>query len=147
MSIRSVSTASGAGSPPISFDEHDSDYRAGACNIGPAEIARRRRFGHLAVGVSVALFGLLIVVGVPPLVRFTVAAPAAVAVACYMEATLKFCIGFGWLGVFNFGTRGTTQRVADGGARASDRWRALRLSRVCAAISIALGAIAVILPV
>jgi len=135
------------GPSPISFDDHDADYRAGACNIGPAEITRRRRFGHFALVVTVALFGVLVLLGVPPLVRFIIAVPAAVAVACYMEATLKFCIGFGWLGVFNFGAHGTTQRVADGGARASDRWRALRLSLVCAAIAIAIGAIAVILPV
>jgi uncharacterized membrane protein len=136
-----------AGAPPISFHDEGSEYRAGACNIGPAEIARRRRSGHVALVATVALFALLVVLNVPPLVRFIVALPAAVAAACYMEAFLKFCIGFGWLGVFNFGSRGSTQRVADDAARSADRRRSFWLSVVLAAIGVAVGVVAVVLPV
>ena len=136
-----------AGSPPISFQDHDSDYRAGACNIGPAEITRRWRFGHVALIFTIVLFALLVVVGAPPPLRFVVAFPAAVAIACYMEAALKFCIGFGWLGVFNFGARGSAQPVADRAARSADRRRSLRLTAGLAVICVALGIVAVLLPV
>lgn len=136
-----------AGSPPISFHDDGSDYRAGACNIGPAEIASRRRAGHLALIGTVVLFVVLVAIGAPPLARFIVALPAAVAVACYMEAYLKFCIGFGWLGVFNFGARGSTHQIADSRARSADRWRSFRLSMVLLVICLAIGAIAVVLPV
>ena len=136
-----------AGAPRIQIQHPDDGYQAGVCNIGPAEITRRRRFGHAALAVTIALFALLVALDVPPLLRFVVAIPAAVAVACYMEAFLKFCIGFGWLGVFNFGGRGSTQQVADGAARATDRARAFRLSATLTVIAVAVGAIAVLLPV
>ncbi len=138
---------SAAGSPPISFHDDSSDYRAGACNIGPAEITRRWRFGHAALIFAIALYALLVIVGAPPLSRFIVALPAAVAIACYIEAALKFCIRFGWLGMFNFGAFGSTQQVADSVARSTDRRRALRLSAALLVICIAIGIVAVLLPV
>jgi hypothetical protein len=135
-----------ARSPRISFDGDGADYRPGACNIGTAEIRRRRRFGHIALVATLGVFLALVVLAVPPIVRFVVALPAAVAAACYLEAALKFCIGFGWLGLFNFTAHGSTQRVSDGSARATDRRRALWLSVATALIGIAVGTVAVFLP-
>jgi hypothetical protein len=136
-----------AGTPQISYREDAPDYRPGACNIGHAEITRRRRFGHLASIATIALFLVLVALGVPPVIRFTVALPAAVAAACYLEAALKFCIGFGWLGMFNFAAHGATQQVADREARASDRRRAFWLSAATALIGVGVGIVAVVLPV
>ena len=113
----------------------------------PSEIRRRRRFGHVALVATVAVFVVLVVLAVPSVFRFVVALPAAVAAACYLEAALKFCIGFGWLGVFKFAAPGPTQHVADGAARATDRRRALWLSIATAVIGIAVGTVAVFLPV
>src|SRR3954451_15371796 len=42
---------------PIAFEE--AGYQPGACNIGPAEVARRRRAGHVGLAASVALLGAL----------------------------------------------------------------------------------------
>jgi hypothetical protein len=136
-----------AGSPPISFNEQDPQYRSGACNIGADEINRRWRFGHFAVISGIGLFAVLVAAGAPPLARFSVAVPAAVAAACYIEAYLKFCIRFGWLGLFNFGSYGTTSHVADAAERARDRRRSLLLSAATAAIGVAVGIVAVALPV
>src|SRR3954454_16282369 len=111
------------GSPPISFHDDASESRAGACNIGPAEITRRRRFGHAALAVAIGLFVLLVAIGAPPIVRAIVAIPATVAFACYLEAALRFCIRFGWSGLFNFSDYGTSQRVEDRAARDADRPR------------------------
>jgi hypothetical protein len=142
-----MSLASSANSAPISYRENNADYRAGTCNIGPAEIARRRRFGHIALAATVVLFAVLVALDVPAIARFLVALPAAVAAACYLEAALRFCIGFGWLGLFNFGAHGSTQRVAENAARASDRRRAFWLSLATAGIGVAVGIVAVLLPV
>jgi hypothetical protein len=142
-----MSVAKSAGSAPISYPQNNADYRAGACNIGPAEITRRRRFGHIASVATVVLFLALVALAVPSIVRFIVALPAAVAAACYLEAALKFCIGFGWLGLFNFGAHGSTEHVAQAAARASDRRRAFRLSLLTAVIGVAVGIVAVVLPV
>jgi hypothetical protein len=122
------------------------EYRPGACNIGPAEIARRRRTGHMGVLLAVALFVALVALDVPPLVRFLVALPAAVAATGYLQAWLRFCVGFAALGVFNFGPLGGEQRIDDPVARARDRARAVRLTAAAALIGAAVGAVAVLLP-
>jgi len=136
-----------AGSPLVSLTEQGTEYEPGVCNIGPAEIARRRRTGHIGLIATIALFALLVLLDAPPLLRFIVALPAAVCAAGYLQAALKFCIAFGSLGVFNFAARGTTQHIADRAARARDRMRALQLSVACALVGVSVGIVAVLLPV
>jgi len=135
------------GSPRISFDDDPSEYRAGACNIGRVEITRRWRFGHFAAISGAVLCAILAVAGAPAWSRFVVALPAAVAAACYVEAVFKFCIRFGYIGLFNFGAYGSTTRVADREALARDRRSAIALATASAAIGIGVGAVAVLLPV
>ena len=40
---------------PISYVTDSDSYQAGVCNIGPAEVARRRRAGYLGVVVAAVL--------------------------------------------------------------------------------------------
>src|SRR5262245_8951708 len=98
---------------PIAFD---AQYRPGVCNIGPAEIAARRRSGHVGVIAAIVLFVVLVALGVPPIARLVVALPVAITASGYLQAYLKFCAGFGALGVFNFGSLGTTNRIEDAAA-------------------------------
>jgi hypothetical protein len=122
------------------------EYRPGSCNIGPAEIRRRRWAGHIgAVATAIALI-VLVAIGAPPLARLLVALPAAAAASGYLQARLKFCAGFGSRGVFNFGPVGQTHEVVDAGARARDRSRARAIGLASLAIGVAVGAIAVLLP-
>ncbi len=39
------------------------EYQAGVCNIGPEEIARRRRAGHIGLVISIAVFVGLVLAG------------------------------------------------------------------------------------
>ena len=123
------------------------DYRPGVCNIGPAEIARRRRAGHVGLVAAVALFAILVAVGAPPIARLLLVIPVAISASGYLQAYLKFCAGFGSAGVFNFGERGTTQAVVDAEARRKDRVRAFQISGASFAIGIAVGIVAVLLPI
>ena len=52
-------------------------YRSGSCNIGPEEIGRRRRAGHVGLLVTLALLALLVAIDAPPLWRLALALPAA----------------------------------------------------------------------
>ena len=122
-------------------------YQPGVCNIGPAEIARRRRAGHTGLIAAVALFTVLVVIGAPQWTRFLVAIPAIGAASGYIQARLKFCAGFGAAGVFNFGKLGPTERVATDADRARDRARAFQIGFASFAIGIAVGLLAVALPV
>jgi hypothetical protein len=136
-----------AATPKSKADLGAADYQPGACNIGPAEIARRWRAGHLGVVATLATLGIVLVVGAPPLARLIVALPAAGAAVAYLEAALKFCVAFGSRGAFNFGALGTLATVADPSARSRDRRRALEISLAGALIGLAVGAIAVALPI
>lgn len=122
------------------------EYGPGACNIGPAEIARRRRAGHMGLLVAVGLFAALLAVDAPAWARLLVALPAAAAASGYLQAWLRFCAAFGFRGVFNFGALGQTRAVGDRAAAARDRRRAARIALGAVAIGLAVGGSAALLP-
>ena len=123
-----------------------SDYRSGVCNIGPAEIARRRRTGVMMTIITIALLAILVGVHAPTPFRILVFFTAAVAASGFLQAWLRFCAAFGWLGVFNFNEIGTTRSVDDRDARAADRAKALRIGLACAVIGAVVTTIAFALP-
>lgn len=136
-----------AGLPPTSRSAlPPSTYQPGTCNIGPAEIARRRRVGHVGVLATVVTLVALLAIGAPPLTRIVLILPAAGAAAGYLQAWLRFCAGFGSRGIFNFGVLGQTEAVADPAARARDRVRARQIGLASLAIGIVAAVIAVLLP-
>jgi hypothetical protein len=123
------------------------DYQPGVCNIGPAEIARRRRAGHVGLIASVVLLALLVAVGAPPIARLLLVIPVAVSASGYLQAYLKFCAGFGSRGIYNFGDVGTTDKVGDAAARALDKAKANRIGLASFAIGLAVAIVAVLLPI
>jgi len=125
----------------------DRSYEPGVCNIGPAEIARRKRTGHTGVIASIVLLAFLVLLDAPAPFRLLVVFPAAVAASCYLQAWLRFCAGFGWLGVLNFGDVGTTEQVGSSEDRARDRAKAIRIGLAGAAIGAVVAIAAVLLPV
>lgn len=121
-------------------------YRPGFCNIGPAEIARRRRAGHLGALVAIALLAVLVAIGAPPASRLIVAIPIAGAASGYLQAWLKFCAGFGSRGVFNFGPLGGVEQVADPEARRRDRARSIQIGLGSLAVGVIVAVVLALLP-
>ena len=121
-------------------------YQPGNCNIGPAEIARRRRAGHVGLGATVIVFAGLVAVDAPPLARLSVALPMVVSASGYLQARLRFCAGFGSRGVFNFGPLGEVAQVSDAAARARDRARATQIGLASLGIGVLVGVAAAVLP-
>jgi hypothetical protein len=132
---------------PLGVAGSETTYQPGVCNIGPAEIAARRRSGHVGVIATIVLFVILVAIGAPPIARLLVLFPAAVAASGYLQARARFCAGFGSRGVFNFGALGSTQHVDDAAARSLDRRRSLELGLSAFAIGLAVAVVAVVLPV
>lgn len=120
-------------------------YQPGVCNIGPAEIARRRRAGHVGTVLTLVVLGVLVAIDAPPLARFILVLPAAAAASGYLQAWLHFCAGFGSRGIFNFGALGQTHEVDDLAARARDRARARQIGGASLGIGAAVAAAAVLL--
>jgi hypothetical protein len=116
-------------------------YQPGACNIGPAEIRRRRQIGYLGLFASVATAALLLVIGAPAWTALFVALPAAGAASGFIQARLRFCAGYGMAGLQNLGALGDASHIEDADARAADRRKALGIH----AASIAAGLAAAIL--
>ncbi len=102
-------------------------YRPGACNIGPAEVARRRRAGWLGLGAASAWAVVSLLTGAEPLLRFAVVVPLVGGLVGFLQARRRFCAAYGFLGLRNFGPLGEAERIADGEARRRDRAAALRL--------------------
>jgi hypothetical protein len=106
-------------------------YRPGACNIGPAEIARRRRFGSLQLGAAIGLAAVLVVIDAPAWARLGVWPILAGAFITLEQVRRRFCVAFGLAGLRNFGPLGRPEHVEDDGARAADRRAAIILATYC----------------
>ncbi len=121
-------------------------YSAGACNIGEAEIARRRMAGHLGLAVSIGLLAVLVVTGAPHLLRLFMFLPATGSAVGYLQAKLRFCAAFGSRGVYNFGPVGSVVEVRDSEARRRDLLRSAQIFGLSALAGAAVAVVAVLLP-
>ena len=112
------------------------EYVAGSCNIGKGEI-RRRQFVALIglVLIVVTTFGLL-TGDAAKSARFSVFIPALVFSVGYIQSRRNFCLAFGLMGTFNFGSLGKLSRVASAQDRLEDRKTAISI--LLQALSLAL---------
>jgi hypothetical protein len=122
------------------------DYQPGACNIGPAEIGRRRLVGWLGLIAGVLIVGALVAVGAPAWTRLFVFVPAGIAASGFLQAHFHFCAGFAARGVYNFGDLGPVERVVSAADRARDKRRALSINLASLAVGIAAAVTAFLLP-
>ena len=135
----------------ISFDprpdaQRAGVYRAGACNIGPAEIARRRTFGLTGLAVSALVALALLAAGAPAIVRLLVGLPVAGSAIGLIQARLRFCAAFGFAGLRNFGVVGHEERIADAAARRADRGMALRIIAAGSLVGLVAGVALAVIP-
>jgi hypothetical protein len=93
------------------------------CNIGPAEIARRRRIAVALSVATIALIALLAVIHAPLWARFLVWPLASGVTVTWLQVVRRFCVRFGAMGVENFGPLGGESPV-DRAIRAADARRA-----------------------
>jgi hypothetical protein len=105
-----------------------SEYIPGVCNIGPAEIYRRKQAGWLGAAATVLLWIAFFIFKVPALWRVLLFIPSTMAAVGFLQAAMHFCAAFGMLGVFNFGPNvGKTDTVEQAEFRRQDRQKALRI--------------------
>jgi hypothetical protein len=128
------------------FDLPPDAYSAGACNIGPAEIARRRMSGHVGLASAVVLIVIFVATGAPHLFRLILFVPAAGSAAGYLQARFHFCAAFGTRGVYNFGPLGSVAQVVDAASRRRDLIKSMRIGIASFAIGAAVAIVALLLP-
>lgn len=122
------------------------EYEPGVCNIGPAEIASRRRAGDIGAVVTVVLAGALLLSRAPRWWRLALVLPAAGSASGYLQARARFCAGFGSRGLYNFGPLGHEQHVVDPQARALDRRRSRQIGATAGVIGLAVAAAVTAVP-
>ncbi len=139
-------------STPTPIGEAASDpgggYVAGACNIGPWEIRRRRTSAIVSFVTAAGLFLLLVALDSPAWTRILLLAPIWGGAISWLQARRHFCVAFALGGVSNFGDGETTRRaVVDPEQRSLDRRATVRLVRDAFLLALVPVVVAIALPV
>jgi hypothetical protein len=119
-------------------------YIPGVCNIGPAEINRRRRVGWTNLALTLVAFLVLLLLDVNPLWRLGLAIPAAASASGFLQAYYHFCLGFAMQGVFNFKSIGEISKVVDNVAKYTDKKKALQILAYSIAIGVVVAGVAAV---
>ena len=133
-------------STDISATDNAGTYIPGVCNIGPAEIRRRRDLGLTGGAIAAVTLAALLATRAPTPLRALVVLPAAAGATGLLQAKLHFCSGFALNGVFNMGAAGSTDSVDDAAYRRADRQKAISILAGSAGIGAGVGALALLLP-
>jgi hypothetical protein len=122
-----------------------SNYQAGACNIGPSEIKRRRQ-GALVGAVLFAVTTILFVVtDASTSTRLVTFMPALLFAVGMIQSKRRFCVAYGFMGVFSFEKLGNTKKVTVNQDLKADKKYAVKLLLQSVAIAIVLTALVVLL--
>ena len=116
------------------------------CNIGPEEIARRRRSAIVLTVLTAVAAAALVAIHTPPLARLLIWPLATAAAVTWLQVVHRFCVAFGALGLENFGRLGEEVHV-DERQRATDRRRALQLILEGSLIGLVVALLVVAIPV
>lgn len=121
-------------------------YVPGVCNIGPAEIRRRRLSGRLGLALAVVFLVVAFALAIPAPWRALVALPAGLAAAGFLQAGFRFCAGFGIRGLFNFGDVGVEEEVHEAEFRRKDQRKAMLIGMLSFLIAALAAVVAVVIP-
>ena len=109
------------------MSEFQSGYQPGVCNIGPAEIQRRFQVAIIALVLFILTAIALISSDASTGSRLIAFVPAMAASVGYMQARRKFCLAYGFAGLFSLNKLGDVTKVVDPAALKADRAYALRI--------------------
>lgn len=110
-------------------------YQPGVCNIGPAEIRRRRQSGWVGSAIAAAYLAAAFALDWAPAWRLLVFLPVFLAAQGFLQAAFHFCVGFASRGLFNFGELGAEESVYESEFRRADRRKALQITALAFAIA------------
>ena len=126
--------------------ESEFEYLPGTCNIGPREIRRRQLVGGIGLFLTITTVLGFYHQHSSRMARFGTFLPALVMSIGYLQGRKKFCMAFGFSGLFNFGKLGNTRRVISEFDRKMDRSAAIRLFVQAAGLAAAVTALVFLLP-
>ncbi|MHA2030150.1 MAG: hypothetical protein ACW99Q_12210 [Candidatus Kariarchaeaceae archaeon] len=89
----------------------NSEYEAGVCNIGPIEIAKRKKYLNFSLIGAIVFVAILFLLDVSRLWWLLSFFPFVAIIINYLQVRNRFCVAFGLLSVANFGDFTTRQRI------------------------------------
>jgi hypothetical protein len=114
------------------------EYQPGVCNIGPSEIKRRRQ-GALVGAVLFAVTTILFVVtDASASTRLVTFIPALLFAVGMIQSKRRFCVAYGFMGVFSLEKLGATKKITVNQDLKTDRKYAVKLLLQSVAIAIVL---------
>ena len=122
-----------------------SEYIAGACNIGPSEIKRRKQGAALGAVLYLITAISFVATSAPTGTRLITFIPAMLFAVGYIQSKRRFCVAFGFLGVFNFEKTGSTRKITINQDLKADRKYAVKLLLHSVLVAIALTAVVVLI--
>ncbi len=130
----------------MAADSTEVVYAPGACNIAHDEVAFRRKFGFVGLGLTVAIAAALFALDAPFWAFFFLAIPAALTAIGFIQAQESFCVRYASEGRYNiapgYEDRG---KVTDEIAHQADMAKARSMNIRAAAIGIAVAAVLAVL--
>jgi len=122
------------------------EYVAGSCNIGKGEIRRRQFVALIGLVLTIiTTFGLL-TGDAAKSARLGVFIPALVFSVGFVQSRRKFCLAFGLMGTFNFGSLGKLSKVASAEDRLADRKTAISILLQALSLALTITLIIYLLP-
>ena len=103
------------------------EYQAGSCNIGGAEVRRRKISGIIGGVLTIVFYAFAYSLHAQRDIRALVFFPLVLTTIGWYQSRRRFCLAFGFSGVFNFGNLGEVSRIQEPAQRAADRRQALKL--------------------
>lgn len=122
------------------------EYQSGSCNIGSAEIRRRKISGIIGGVLSLTFYAAALSFHASQGIRGLIFFPLVLATIGWYQSRRKFCLAFGLMGVFNFGNLGETSRVQDPAQRSSDRAQALKMLAQASAVAAVFALVFTLIP-
>ena len=118
-------------------------YIPGVCNIGPAEIALRKRIGWVGLALTALLWVLFAFFDVGKYWLVLLFFPSAIAAVGFIQGMMRFCAAFGLRNIFNVGPEvGKTDTVPQAEFRAQDRKKAWQIVAYSALVGLAVSFVA-----
>lgn len=119
----------------------EASYQPGVCNIGGAEVARRKQVSLLGGILYLVSAVALVSLELSQTMRALVFIPALIFAIGYIQSRKKFCLAFGLMGTFNFGGLGEMSKVASPEALAIDRKVAISILGQALVLALAMTAL------
>lgn len=118
----------------------NTQYQPGLCNIGGAEVARRKQVAQFG-GALYLIFSLIFIIKNYSLsLTAVIFLPAMIFAVGFIQSRRKFCLAFGLMGTFNFQRVGTLTKIEDRESLAADRRTALTILLQALGLALALTA-------